>query len=221
MSLRYPRLLKSLPLSAQFPGAHLTVVHTLQEWGPHEIYSITAQLKKLNKEAGLASFVLLVGTGLNNVHMNIEALGRHTAHTQFVTFHRADANLGEETGKLRETSSFFIASYFFPGCEAADSILPSKMVRDGYSTCFVTGSTVELESSIIRCFSEPGEWLLDLACGARQLAVAALEQGRSAIAVHSEAGPLEDLGNYLRTLALESDSTYRDKDGLVLPLMDL
>ena len=34
------------------------------------------QLKKLNKEAGLASFVLLVGTGLNNVHMNIEALGR-------------------------------------------------------------------------------------------------------------------------------------------------
>ena len=52
-------------------------------------------------------------------------------------------------------------------------------VRDGYSTCFVTGSTVELESSIIRCFSEPGEWLLDLACGARQLAVAALEQGRS------------------------------------------
>ena len=34
----------------------------------------------------------------------------------------------------RETSSFFIASYFFPGCEAADSILPSKMVK----TCRVT-----------------------------------------------------------------------------------
>ena len=34
------------------------------------------QVKKLNKEAGLNSFVLLVGTGLQNVHMSIEALQR-------------------------------------------------------------------------------------------------------------------------------------------------
>ena len=72
-------------------------------------------MKKLNKEAGLNSFVLLVGTGLQNVHMSIEALQRyqkkstlsqpkvkcetpirHTKHTQFLTFHRSDANLGEK-----------------------------------------------------------------------------------------------------------------------------
>ena len=74
---------------------HLAVVHTPADWGPHEIYSIadkvpdtfmmwrlgrnssfSNQVKKLNKEAGLNSFVLLVGTGLQNVHMSIEALQR-------------------------------------------------------------------------------------------------------------------------------------------------
>ena len=72
-------------------------------------------------------------------------------------------------------------------------------VRDGFTTCFVTDSTLHLESSIIDCFSEEGlypqkmdelkkvlarailisgEWLLDIACGSRQLSVAALERGR-------------------------------------------
>lgn len=218
MELRYPKLLHTLPLAADFPGAHLTVVHTPSDWGPHEIFSITTQVKKLNKEAGLNSFVLLVGTGLGNLHMNMEALGRHTKHTQFITFHRADANLGKETGKLRETCSYFLVAYFFPKCDEDDSTLPSKMVRDGFSTCFMTGSTVELESSIIQCFSEAGEWLLDIACGSRQLSVAAVETGRSAVCVHAEPEPLEDLGNYLRTLALENDKNYRDKDGVLLTM---
>jgi len=161
--------------------------------------------------------VMLVGTGLTNVHMNIEALDRHTKHTQFVTFHRTDAGDGE-TGKLKETCSYFIAAYFFPGCDQEDSTLPSKMVRDGFSTCFVTDSTVHLETSIIECFSEEGEWVLDLACGARQLTVAAIEHGRSAVALHAEAEPLEELGNFLRTVGLESDPTYREMDGVVLPL---
>ena len=69
------------------------MVHTPADWGPHEIFSIAdkvtsilverdsglsivIQVKKLNKEAGLNSFVLLVGTGLQNVHMSIEALQR-------------------------------------------------------------------------------------------------------------------------------------------------
>ena len=82
---------KSLPLSSGFPGAHLAVVHTPADWGPHEVYSIADKVfkkntkfgpkvndkvKKMNKEAGLSSFVLLVGTGLQNVHMSIEALQR-------------------------------------------------------------------------------------------------------------------------------------------------
>jgi hypothetical protein len=41
-----------------------------------------------------------------------------------------------ETGLLRETTSFFLAAYFFPGCEVADASPPIKMVRDNYTTCF-------------------------------------------------------------------------------------
>ena len=41
-------------------------------------------MKKLNKEAGLNSFVLLVGTGLQNVHMSIEALQRYQKNKHFL-----------------------------------------------------------------------------------------------------------------------------------------
>eukprot|EP00092_Neocalanus_flemingeri_P017667 GFUD01019110.1.p1 GENE.GFUD01019110.1~~GFUD01019110.1.p1 ORF type:complete len:564 (-),score=202.64 GFUD01019110.1:132-1823(-) len=220
MDLKLSKVTSTLPLSAHFPGAHLTVVHTPADWTPHEIFQVSKQIKQLNKEAGLASFVVLVGTGLHNVHMNMEALMRHTQHVQFVTFHREDANTTVESGKLRETTSFFLAAYFFPGCEKDGSILPTKMVRDGYSTCFRTDGTAHLERSIIDCFSEAGEWLLDLCCGKRQLSLAAAEKGRSAIALHNDGGMLEELGNYLRTLALTNDETYRDKDGIVLNIVN-
>jgi len=220
MDLKLSKVTSTLPLSAHFPGAHLTVVHTPADWTPHEIFQVSKQIKQLNKEAGLASFVVLVGTGLHNVHMNMEALMRHTQHVQFVTFHREDANTTVESGKLRETTSFFLAAYFFPGCEKDGSTLPTKMVRDGYTTCFRTDGTAHLERSIIDCFSEGGEWLLDLCCGKRQLSLAAAEKGRSAIALHNDGGMLEELGNYLRTLALASDDTYRDKDGIVLNIVN-
>jgi len=220
MDLKFTKIISTLPLSAQFPGAHLTVVHTPAEWSPHEVFQVSKQIKQLNKDAGLDSFVILVGTGLHNVHMNMEALTRHTQHVQFITFHREDANVDVESGKLRETTSFFIAAYFFPGCDKSDSTLPSKMVRDGYTTCFRTDSTAHLERSIIDCFSEAGEWLFDLCCGKRQLSLAAAEKGRCAIALHNDGDMLEELGNYLRTLALTSDETYRDKDGLVLKIIN-
>lgn len=44
-----------------------------------------------------------------------------------------------------------------------------------------TDGTAHLERSI-DCFSETGEWLLDLCCGARQLSLAAAEKEGSAIA---------------------------------------
>eukprot|EP00091_Calanus_sinicus_P007627 TRINITY_DN18777_c0_g1_i1.p1 TRINITY_DN18777_c0_g1~~TRINITY_DN18777_c0_g1_i1.p1 ORF type:complete len:127 (+),score=35.26 TRINITY_DN18777_c0_g1_i1:38-382(+) len=106
----------------------------------------------------------------------MEALMRHTQHVLFVTFHREDANSTVESGKLRETTSFFLVAYFFPGCEKDGSKLPAKMVRDGYSTCFRTEGTAHLERSIIDCFSETGEWLPDLCCGTRQLSLAAAER---------------------------------------------
>ena len=233
--LKMSSLISTLPLSAQFSGCQLTVVHTPAEWTPTEIWQVTKHIKLLNREAGLDSFVVLVGTGLSNVHMNLEALARHTKHTQFVTFHREDANKDVETGKLRETTSFFIAAYFFPECEQEGSTLPTKMVRDGYTTCFRTEvsnienhlqtscnphislqSTHHLEGTIVDCFSEAGEWILDLCCGSRQLSVSAAEKGRSALAFSSEAADLELVGDYLRTLSLQQDKTYRDKDGVVL-----
>jgi len=216
--LKMSKMISTLPLSANFSGCQLTVVHTPAEWTPTEIWQVTKHIKLLNKEAGLDSFVILVGTGLSNVHMNLEALARHTKHTQFITFHREDANKEVETGKLRETTSFFIAAYFFPGCEQEDSTLPTKMVRDGYTTCFRTESTHHLEGTIVDCFSEAGEWILDLYCGSRQLSIAAAEKGRSALAFNSEATDLEQVGDYLRTLSLQQDKTYREKDGVVLTI---
>jgi len=220
MDLKLSKLISTLPLSAEFTGCQLTVVHTPADWTPTEIFLVTKHIKMMNKEAGLDSFVVLVGTGLTNVHMNIEALSRHTKHVQFVTFHREDANLDVETGKLRETTSFFIAAYFFPGCDKEGSNLPTKMVRDGYTTCFRTESITDLETTIVDCFSEAGECILDLCCGRRQLSVAAAEKGRSAIAFHNDPEALEEVGNYLRTLSMKCDETYRDTDGIVLKVIN-
>ena len=41
--------------------------------------------------------------------------------------------LGEETGKLRETCSYFLVAYFFPGSEVEDSVVPAKMVNRSFS----------------------------------------------------------------------------------------
>ena len=79
-------------------------------------------------------------------------------------------------------------------------------------------STHHLEGTIVDCFSEAGEWILDLYCGSRQLSVAAAEKGRSALAFNSKAADLELVGDYLRTLSLQQDKTYREKDGVVLTI---
>ena len=70
------------------------------------------------------------------------------------------------------------------------------------------------------CFSEPGEWILDLCCGQRLLSLAAVDKGRNAIAFHNDAEALEHVGNYLRTFSMKNDKTYRDKDGLVLSIVN-
>ena len=41
---------------------------------------------------------------------------------------------------------------------------------------------------------------------------------RSAVVVNVEKEDLEDIGNYLRTLAMKSDKKYRDTDGVVLKM---
>ena len=150
MELKFEKIQRKLPLSLPFPGAHLTVVHTPATWTPQEIYRMTKNVKHLNKSAGLQSFVVLIGTGLTNVHMNIEAMLRATQHVQLVVFDREDANVNIQTGKLRDTTSFFLAGYFFPGCEKEESVLPSIMVREGFTTCIRAASIEDLEDKIIK-----------------------------------------------------------------------
>ena len=220
LELKYSKMISTLPLSVKLPGFQLTMVHTPQDWQPPQVFLLGRQLKTFNKEAGLDNFVVIVGTGIRNANLNMEALERHTKHVQFVTFHREDqaVEAGQETGKLRETTTHFLTAYFFPGCEAEGSVLPSKMVRDGYTTSFRCDSAAHLESSIIDCFTEQGEWILDLCPGKRKLVIAAGEKGRSAVALNTDMEELEDTGNYLRTIAMKSDKTYRDKDGLVVSM---
>ena len=59
-----------------------------------------------------------------------------------------------------------------------DSQLPTKMVRDGYTTSFRCDNIAHLEKSILDCFTETGEWVLDLFPGKRKLVIAAGETGR-------------------------------------------
>ena len=45
---------------------------------------------------------------------------------------------GEETGKLRETCSYFLVAYFFPGSEVESSVVPAKMVDQTFSRYLAT-----------------------------------------------------------------------------------
>jgi len=205
-----------IPLSVRFPGAHLAVVHTPIHWSPPDVFRMAQTIRTLNLSAGLDNFVILIGTGFRNLKMNTEALETITKHVQFITFHREDAHKDElPTGKLRETTSLFLVAYIFPGCEKEGSPLPSRMVADGYTTCFRCDNVAHLEESIIDCFSEKGEWLLDLFPERRKLTLAAQQAGRNAVVISPEVEDLEFLGSYLRTLSMREDDSYRDVDGLV------
>jgi len=205
-----------IPLSVRFPGAHLAVVHTPVHWSPPDVFRMAQTIRTLNLSAGLDNFVILIGTGFRNLKMNTEALETITKHVQFITFHREDAHKDElPTGKLRETTSLFLVAYIFPGCDKEGSPLPSRMVADGYTTCFRCDNVAHLEESIIDCFSEKGEWLLDLFPERRKLTLAAQQAGRNAVVISPEFDDLEVLGTYLRTLSMREDDSYRDVDGLV------
>ena len=65
-------------------------------------------------------FSVLVGCGLENLHLFHEALCRQTKHVQFVVFEREVKNLEHPVQLLRDVNSFFLLAYFFPGCENED-----------------------------------------------------------------------------------------------------
>jgi len=219
IQLRIESVSKIIPLSIKFPGAHLAIVHTPHDWTPVDLHRMGLAIKNLNLSAGLDTFVILAGTGFKNLKMNSEALEQITKHVQFITFHRDDANQDEApNGKLREITTLFLVAYVFPGCDKEDSVLPHQMVNDGYTNCFRCKDVTQLEYSILDCFSEKGDWLLDINCEKRKLTLAAQEQGRNSIAISPLKEDLEDLGNYLRTQSIKNDDSYSTDDGLVTEL---
>ncbi len=107
-----------------------------------------------------------------------EALLRQTAHVQFLTVEVEGQNAGVNDGKLRETTSFFLLAYFFPGCNVEGSSLPERMVRENTTTCLRAPSVEALENLMLHTFSEGGDWVLDLCCRSRELSLAAMLTGR-------------------------------------------
>ncbi len=161
-----------------FTGANLTLVHTPAEWQPPEVFNVVRGVRTLNRDSGLGSFLVLVGCGVRNVHMFREALLRLTSHVQFVVVEREDQGEGVGDGKLRETTSFFLLAYFFPGSEVEGSILPEAMVRPGTTTCLRAADVEELEKAVVHALSEEGDWVVDLCCRGRELSLAAMKMGR-------------------------------------------
>ena len=200
-----------------FPGANLTLLHTLAEWGPPEVFSAVMSVRGLNRGAGLHSFLVLVGCGISNVHMYREALLRQTRHVQFIVFEREDADPGPDW-RLRDTSSYFLLAYFFPGCDKLSvAAPPSRMVREGASTVIRTASVEDLENNIVHAFSEEGDWILDYACKRRELTLAAQKAGRNAIALDDDEDNLAAIEDKAAPIAAYHDRTFReDIDGEII-----
>jgi hypothetical protein len=218
-AIKYKSIKEKIP---EFPGANLTVVHTPAHWGPPEVFSAVKSVRALNREAGLDSFLVLVGCGISNVHMYREALSRQTKHVQLVVFEREDQDpVGEENfWRLRETTSYFLLAYFFPNSEVDGSQPPEgRMTREGATTCFKTKSIEDVENTIVHNLSEDGDWILDVACKKRELSLAALKTGRNAIALEEDLDNLMAIEEKAAIISAEHDKNFReDIDGAIVHL---
>lgn len=146
-------------VGGKFDGVHLTFIHTPVDWSPTDVFAVAMNIKLLNRKAGLDIFSIMVGCGIENVNMLMEALKRHTKHVQLVVFEREDQNEGAESNDymLRETVSIFLLAYFFPDCEKEGSLPALRMVRPDMTTCFRAKDIEDLENTIIHTFSEKGD----------------------------------------------------------------
>ena len=212
VALRYRELKAAVP---DFPGFNLSVLHTLADWGPPEVFSAVQAIRFLNRDAQLDSFLVLVGCGLSNVHMYMEALARQTSHVQFVVLEREDQDpaTGFNYGRLRETTSYFLLAYFFPGSDRSGSKLPQRMVRDGATTCLRAASTEELENAIVHTLTEEGDWILDFACRRRELILAAQKSARCGIAIEENADHLADVSAKAHQIARAHTVKYTASNG--------
>lgn len=203
-----------------FPGAHLTFIHTPVEWSPTDVFAVSMKVKHLNRIANQDIYTIMVGCGIENVNLLVSALKRHTRHVQVIVFERDDMNKNSSSNVLRETTTLFILAYFFPGCDK-EGITPSvPMVRPNLTTCFRTKNIEDLENTIIHSFSEEGDWILDICCGRRELSLAAQKSGRNAIAFDGAVENLNELSVKASAIARHHNTKFRPGiDGNILTMM--
>jgi len=204
-----------------FAGANLTVLHTPFNWGALEVFSLVMSIRQMNRKANVTTFSILVGCGLDSIHLFHEALSRQTKHVQFVVFEREDKNLEQPSQLLRDVNSFFLLAYFFPNCDNEDQskVDIPQLVRSGSTTCFHTKSNEDLENNIVHSLSEEGDWIIDLCCAGRELSLAAQKMGRNAIAMHEDPKSLHGLHEKASAIARHHDPNFRiGTDGVILKL---
>ena len=97
------------------------------------------------------------------------------------------------------------------------SVTVPKMVRPGFTTCFHTKSSEDLENNIVHALSEEGDWILDLCCRGRELSLAAQKMGRNAIALNDNQSSITSLQEKASNIAEYHDKSFRvGMDGTIL-----
>ncbi|XP_059085273.1 uncharacterized protein LOC131882210 [Tigriopus californicus] len=216
ITLKYQSLVALMP---EFRGAHLSMVHTPAEWGRGDVSNMIQCLRSTNQEAGLPCFLVLVGCAPVTVPIYLDALHRHTQHVQCVVIDRQDQNLEQgPNGMLRETCSYFLLAYFFPGCHDAQNSVPFPMVRKDMTTCFRTQSVEDLENTIVHALTVEGDCVLDLCCRGRELSLAAQKMGRFAVAIDEDEDKLERLKDKAKAIAVHHDKTFKGADVQILKM---
>ena len=57
MALKFENIQKLAP---EFAGANLTIVHTPVEWEPMDVFNVAKNIKKINAQANLDCFLVMV-----------------------------------------------------------------------------------------------------------------------------------------------------------------
>ena len=97
-----------------------------------------------------------------------------------------------------------------------------KMVRPGFTTCFHTKSSEDLENNIVHALSEEGDWIMDLCCRGRELSLAAQKMGRNAIALNDNQSSLASLQEKASNIAKYHDKSFQvGIDGVFLNLTNI
>uniref|UniRef100_A0A0K2UNH8 Uncharacterized protein n=1 Tax=Lepeophtheirus salmonis TaxID=72036 RepID=A0A0K2UNH8_LEPSM len=208
-----------------FPGAALSLIHTPDDWMSPEIYLAIESVVNINLSKGLDKFLLLIKCDVDNAASTKASLtARFTDHVQQLflqcTNPCTDDGSPPHPHKMRETCTTYFLAYFFPGCDKEGSTLRHKMMRnESMTNCFIGKSEEDIENKVIDAFTEPGDWILDLAGkGISEIILSAQKTGRYGIVIDDDERILEDLQEKAVKIANYHDKNFRDVDGDIIHL---